>query len=224
MENIGKLYIVSTPIGNPGDITLRAVEILKSVNAIIVEENRQATTLLKKLNIQGRELLALNEHNELEATSAILMRLYQGQNLALISDCGTPVFADPGHHLVQQAVESGIQVIPVPGASSLMAALSVLDFEPKRFVYAGFLPREAILRQRELTRLRGMNMTVVIMDTPYRLGALMDDVMKIFGKNQQVVLSCNLTMPNEAIFRGSTQDVRQRLGQRKAEFVLIIKV
>ncbi len=223
MTDIGRLFIVATPIGNPNDITLRAIEVLSSVDAIIVEERRQAAPLLKRLKVNPKELLEVNEHNETEASSAILIRLFQGQNMALISDCGTPVFADPGHYLIEQAVNSGISVTPVPGASSLTAALSILDFDPKQFIFAGFLPRERMARLREMQRLRGLGMTVVIMDTPYRLGAVMEDALKVFGKNQAVTLACDLTLSSEKIFRGTISEVRQQAGQRKAEFVLIIK-
>jgi 16S rRNA (cytidine1402-2'-O)-methyltransferase len=224
MGQTGELFIVATPIGNPADITLRALDVLKSVDAIICEEVRQGSTLLKKLKIEPKELIALNEHNEPEQAADIILRLFNKQNLALISDCGTPVFADPGHYLVQQAVEAGIPVIPIPGPSSLMAALSVLEFNIPRFIFGGFLPREADLRRRELHRLRGLGIPVILMDTPYRLESLLDDVSKTFGKGQPVTLACDLTLVTEKIYRGSISEVRQQVGKKKAEFILVIKV
>jgi 16S rRNA (cytidine1402-2'-O)-methyltransferase len=224
MAQTGNLYIVATPIGNPADITLRALEVLKDVDAIICEETRQGSTLLKRLGIVPNELISLNEHNEPEQAADIVMRLFNMQDLALISDCGTPVFADPGHYLVQQAVDVGIPVIPIPGPSSLMAALSVLEFNMTRFVFGGFLPREADLRRRELHRLHGLGMSVVLMDTPYRLESLLDDVAKTFGKGQPVTLACDLTLSTEKIYRGSIGEVRQQTGKRKAEFILVIRV
>jgi 16S rRNA (cytidine1402-2'-O)-methyltransferase len=223
MNQTGRLFIVATPIGNMADITLRALEVLRSVDCVICEEIREGSTLLKKLGVAPKELIALNEHNEQEQAADIVVRLFNKQDLALISDCGTPVFADPGHYLVQQCTDVGIPVVPVPGPSSLMAALSLLDFNMTRFVFGGFLPREAELRKRELMRMRGLGMPVVLMDTPYRLGALLDDVYKTFGKGQQIVLACDLTLPGEKIYRGSVGEVRQQVGPRKAEFILIVK-
>jgi 16S rRNA (cytidine1402-2'-O)-methyltransferase len=224
MTDTGRIYIVATPIGNPEDITLRALEILRSVDVVICEEMRQGSTLLKKIGITPHLLIELNEHNEAEQTADILVRLYNKENVALISDCGTPVFADPGHYLIQQATDVGILVVPIPGPSSLMAALSILGFPLTRFLFAGFLPRESAIRKRELTRLRGLGISIILMDTPYRLGALLEDVANTFGKGQQIVLACNLTMSNESIYRGSVSEIRHIVGPRKAEFVLVVKV
>jgi 16S rRNA (cytidine1402-2'-O)-methyltransferase len=222
MPDSGLLYIVATPIGHPDDITLRALEILRSADAIICEEVKEGSKLVKKLNLPHKELIPLNEHNEQEQTQQIIQRLLEKQSLALVSDCGTPVFEDPGHHLIQEAAAVGIHVVPIPGPSSLSAALSILDFRLEQFVFGGFLPREAARRQKELQRLRSFHMPVVLMDTPYRLAALLDDVSKTFGKNQTVTLACDLTLPSEAIFRGSIEAVTKHAAQRKAEFVLII--
>jgi len=139
-KRAGTLYIVATPIGNMGDITLRAVETLRSVDAVICEEYKPGSTLLKRLEINDKELILLNEHNEAEKAAELLPRLLNGESFALISDCGTPVFSDPGAYLIQLASSSGITVTPLPGASSLMATLSLLDTKIERFVFAGFCP------------------------------------------------------------------------------------
>jgi 16S rRNA (cytidine1402-2'-O)-methyltransferase len=222
MKLPGQLYIVATPIGNPKDITLRALEILESCAAVVCEEMREGTTLLKALGVQNKEIILLNEHNEAEQAPEVLMRLYNGDDLALISDAGTPVFADPGHFLVRQASQAGIRVSPIPGPSSLMAALSILDFEIKQFVFGGFLSRDPDARRQELTRLRGLGMPVVLLDTPYRLASLLQDVAKVFGKNVPVTLAADLTLPNEKILRGPVSDLlNQQLG-KKSEFILIV--
>src|SRR5574340_1402861 len=189
MNSAGKLYIVATPIGNPRDITLRALDILKSVDGVICEERREGSTLLKRLEVPEGELITLNEHNEAEATADLVLRMFKGDSFALISDAGTPVFADPGAYLIQETSLNGLDVVPIPGPSSLMAALSVLDFKLEKFVYGGFLSRVPDERRQELTRLRGLRMTVILMDTPYRLAALLDDVEKIFGKGQRLTRS-----------------------------------
>lgn len=222
MKPSGKLFIVATPIGNLEDITLRAIHTLKDADVVILEERRQGTTLLKKLDITPRELLALNEHNEETDSLSIIARLINGESMALMSDAGTPVFADPGAHLVRQAAEMGIQVVPIPGPSSLMATLSILDFKLERFVFGGFLSRVPEQRRQELTYLRGLHMPVILLDTPYRLTALLEDVGKIFGKNRRVTLAFDLTLPGETIFRGTANDIQRQSNNRKGEYVLVI--
>jgi 16S rRNA (cytidine1402-2'-O)-methyltransferase len=222
MADTGSLSIVATPIGNPADITLRALEVLRSADMVICEETRQGSSILKRLGIIGKELIELNEHNEQEKTPDILQLLYQNKNLALISDCGTPVFSDPGAYLISQAVEVGIPIIPIPGVSSLMATLSILDFKLDRFIFAGFLPRESELRLKELTRIKALRMPVILMDTPYRLAKLLDEVGQAFGKGQAITLACDLTLPTEKIYRGDIALVRSQVNQKKAEFILII--
>ena len=222
MNSAGKLYIVATPIGNPRDITLRALDILNSVDAVICEGRREGSTLLKRLDVPQKELIILNEHNEAETTADLVIRMHKGASFALISDAGTPVFADPGAYLIREAVLNGLQVIPVPGPSSLMAALSILDFKIDQFVYGGFLSRVPEERRKELTRLRGLGMPVVLMDTPYRFTALLDDVEKVFGKGKRLTLGFDLTLESEMIVRGTPAEVKKAVGQRKGEFVLII--
>lgn len=218
----GKLFIVATPIGNADDITLRAIEVLRKVDAVICEELKPGSTLLKRLGITEKEIVLLNEHNEQEEAANLLMRLLNGEDLALISDCGTPVFSDPGAYLIQLAASSGVIVSPIPGASSLIAALSVLDFKMGRFVFAGFLPRDPEKRRGELTRYRSLRIPVVLMDTPYRLGALLDDVVKVYGRAHFVTVAFDLTLPTETIYRGDAERVRKQVGPRKGEFILVV--
>ena len=222
MADKGTLYIVATPIGNPGDITLRAIEVLKSADAVVCEEFKPGSTLLKKLGIEGKELVLLNEHNEPEVAADLLVRLLNGQSLALFSDCGTPVFSDPGHYLIQLAASSGVKVSPIPGASSLMAALSVLDFHLEKFLFGGFLPRDPDVRRKMLTYYRTLKMPIVLMDTPYRLGALLDDVIKVFSKGYMVTVAFDLTLPTETVYRGTAEEVRKSIGPRKGEFIMIV--
>ena len=217
----GHLYIVATPIGNPRDITLRALDVLQEVDAVICEEYREGSTLLKKLGI-NKEILLVNEHNEVEQTPLIIQRLLQNQALALISDCGTPVFADPGASLIHQMVELGIPVVPVPGPSSLMAALSILDVKLDRFIYAGFLPRDRDDRRKALKHLRATRFPIILMDAPYRLVTMLDDIEAVFGGGVTITLAMDITLPGEKIFRGTVSEARKKLGQRKSEFVLIV--
>lgn len=217
----GCLYVVATPIGNPRDITLRALDILQEVDAVICEEYREGSTLLKHLGI-SKEIVLINEHNEVEQSPAIAQRLHLGQSLALISDCGTPVFADPGASLIHYLIEQGLPAIPVPGPSSLMAALSVLDYKLDRFIYAGFLPRDRAERRKALKFLRSTRFPIILMDAPYRLGALLDDLNDVYGSGTAVTLAMDLTLPGETIFRGTIAEARKQLDKRKSEFVMIV--
>jgi 16S rRNA (cytidine1402-2'-O)-methyltransferase len=217
----GRLYIVATPIGNPRDITLRALDVLQEVDAVICEEYREGSTMLKKLGI-SKDIILVNEHNEAEQAPQLAIRLHQGQSMALISDCGTPVFADPGATLIRYLVEMGVPVVPVPGPSSLMAALSVLDFKLDRFIYAGFLPRDRTERRKALKALRSTRYPIILMDAPYRLGPLLTDLEEVYGNGASVTLAIDITLPGETIFRGTIAEAQKRLGQRKSEFVLVV--
>ena len=217
----GRLYVVATPIGNPRDITLRALDVLQEVDAVICEEQREGSTLLKKLGI-SKPILLLNEHNEAEKAPEIAIRIHKGEAFALISDCGTPVFADPGASLITSLVEMGVPVTPIPGPSSLMAALSVLDVSLDRFVYAGFLPREKTERRNTLKYLRHLRMPLVILDAPYRLVQVLDDLEGVYGAGARITLCLDLTLPSEGILRGPLDQVRKQVQQRKSEFVLVV--
>jgi 16S rRNA (cytidine1402-2'-O)-methyltransferase len=217
----GNLYIVATPIGNPQDITLRALDILRMVDAVVCEEARPGSTLLKKYDIQ-KPLILFNEHNENQVIPDIVARLNGSQNLALISDCGTPVFADPGLSLLNALEQTGSRVIPIPGPASLSAAISVCKFDLNQFVFGGFLPREHQERRKALAVLQTTRLPIILMDAPYRLKQLLEDIAAIFGSNQQVMLGCDLTLPGEKIIHGSISSVTRIMAGWKGEFVLIL--
>lgn len=217
------LYIVSTPIGNYNDITLRALNVLKEVDFIICEEFKEARRLLSKYKIE-KKLVNLNEHNENEASDEILQMILEGKSAALISDCGTPLFSDPGHLLVDLAIQHKIEIVPVPGASSLLAALvgSGLDFE--KFYYYGWLSPKKDIRRKQLLDLKRRKETIVLMDTPYRLKTLMTDIVKILGPNIPCVLAFELTKEKEKFYRGNTGNILNHVEKEnlKGEFVLIL--
>ncbi|MBZ0198597.1 MAG: 16S rRNA (cytidine(1402)-2'-O)-methyltransferase [Ignavibacteriaceae bacterium] len=217
------LYLVSTPIGNYDDITLRALNVLKAVDFIICEEYKEARRLLSQYDIE-KELFALNEHNEKEAVNDLLLKFIEGKTAALISDCGTPLFSDPGHLLVDVCISQKIKVIPVPGANSLLPALtgSGLDFE--KFYYYGWLSPKRDERRTELFRIKNIHEVIVLLDTPYRLKSLMGDVVKVLGPNKPCVVAFQLTMKDERFFRGTTGDISKLAEQKnlKGEFVLMI--
>lgn len=219
----GKLYIVATPIGNIKDITLRALDVLKNVDAVICEEYRQGSRLLHLLGVEN-ELIPLNEHNETQEAQNIMRRLAKGETMAIISDAGTPIFADPGQHLLTLLYQMKILISPIPGPASLMAALSLCNFSIDRFIFAGFPPQKSKQRQPFLTKYKDENVPVVFMDTPYRMTKLLSEVESTFGKNQDVLLACDLTQKTEAIFRGTISKVLSKVAGQKREFILIINL
>ena len=222
-QHTGKLYIVATPIGHPKDITLRALDILKSVDAVICEELRLGSKLLHQLGIEN-DLIPLNEHNEAFEAQNIMVRIAKGETMAIISDAGTPVFADPGQHLLELLYQAGIPVSPIPGPASLMAALSLCDFPIDRFIFAGFPPRKTEQREKFIASYKNETTPVVFMDTPYRLTKLLEEIAGIYGKNQDILLASDLTLKKEAIFRGSVQEILTKVSGQKREFILILNL
>lgn len=220
---IPKLFIVSTPIGNYDDITIRAINVLKEVDFIICEEFKEARRLLAHFNIE-KELISLNEHNENEASIEILQRIKENKSAALISDCGTPLFSDPGTKLVQMCIEGKIEVVPVPGASSLMASLVGSGFKLDKFYYAGWLSPKSDIRRKELLKLKSIKEIIVLMETPYRLKSILTDIVKIFGNNTNMAVGFDLTLPTEKYLRGTSADILKIVETKnlKGEFVIII--
>ena len=219
----GKLYLVSTPIGNYEDITIRALNILKSVDFIICEEFKEARRMLSFYQIE-KELVSLNEHNEKDVVNDILLKLIEEKTAALISDCGTPLFSDPGHLLVDVLISQKIQVVPVPGANSLLPALSGSGFDFEKFYYYGWLSPNKDKRRQQLYKLKSIKEVIVILDTPYRLRQMLADVVKVLGKHLRAVVAFQLTMENERFYRGTVGDLLQVAEDKKlkGEFVLII--
>jgi 16S rRNA (cytidine1402-2'-O)-methyltransferase len=218
-----KLYLVSTPIGNYDDITLRALKILKEADFIICEEFKEARRLLSHYQVE-KELVTLNEHNENEVANDILLKILNGNSATLISDAGTPLFSDPGHLLVELCISQKIDVVPVPGANSLLPALIGSGFDFEKFYYYGWLSPKKDIRRKELLRLKGIREIIVLLDTPYRLKSLLTDVVKILGKDLRTVLAFDLTMKTEKFYRGTAERILNIAEQKnlKGEFVLIL--
>lgn len=214
---------MSTPIGNYDDITLRALNVLKGVDFIICEEFKVGNRFLHYYGFD-KPLEALNEHNETRDAEVTVERIRDGADAALISDAGTPVFADPGAKLVHLALKHGVKVVPVPGASSILAALVVCDFDISSFHYAGFLPRKKEERKRVLSNLASLKIVSVIMETPYRFKPLIADCIATFGKDRRAVAAVDLTMPTEKIIRGRLGEINKEFKNApfKAEFVLVV--
>ncbi len=190
-----------------GTITLRAIESLKNADTILCEDLKPARRLLHDLQIE-KSLLPLNEHTEADATAEAIALLRSGKNLALISDAGTPLVADPGQRLVKQAIEEGIEVSPVPGASSILAALVVSGFRSDRFYFAGMLPREKTERKNAARKLSSREETIVLLEAPYRLSQLLDDLVHGFGNDRRAALAMEISMPKERVIRGTLLAIR----------------
>lgn len=222
----GILYLVTTPIGNFADMTLRALRTLKECDIIVCEEYKEAVRLLKFFDIK-KDLLQLNEHNEREEAENIFLEILNGKQVALISDCGTPLFADPGKILLEKCIEFNIKVEFLHGANSILTALVLSGFDISRFHYIGFLSPKKEIRENELRDLNNIERTFVVLDTPYRLTTLLNDISSHLPA-RNLFLGINLTMNNEMQLRGTAEQILSNLSEIspdkkfKGEFVLII--
>ena len=226
MSNLaGRLYIVATPIGNLDDVTLRAIEVLRSVDRILAEDTRHSRRLLDHLGI-ARPMLSLHEHNEVDATQRIIGHLTAGESLALVSDAGTPLISDPGFPLVRACREQGIAVIPVPGPSALVAALSVAGLPTDRFRFEGFLPRRQQARRAHLEALLRETATLVFYEASHRILESLHDLVEVFGGRRVAVLARELTKRHETVRSAPLAELLEWVeaddNQRKGEFVVLL--
>jgi 16S rRNA (cytidine1402-2'-O)-methyltransferase len=218
----GMLHIVGTPLGNNEDISLRAMRILREVDLIACEERRIAAALLRRLDIR-KELIEVNEHTEHGSAKEIVDLIRQGAQVALISDCGMPAFADPGMELVRLVWEERLPLDVAPGPTSVTTALALSGFDLRSFFFRGFLSPNSRERMRQLQELRSISVPIVLMDTPYRLTRLLRDAASVIGDGRVCCLACDLTMPRQRIERGTLSEVSGRFRDGdKYEFVLIL--
>lgn len=224
--NKGILYLVTTPIGNLADITLRALRTLKECDLIVCEEYKEAVRLLKFFDIK-KELMQINEHNESEETEKIALEILNGKKVALISDCGTPLFADPGKLLLEKCIEFNIKIEFLHGANSVLTAIVLSGFDISRFHYLGFLSPKKEIREKELIELKNIERTFIVLDTPYRLTTLLNDINKHLPA-RNLFLGINLTMNNEMQLRGIADKILSNLTdispdkKFKGEFVVVV--
>jgi 16S rRNA (cytidine1402-2'-O)-methyltransferase len=220
----GTLYLVSTPIGNLEDITLRALRILREeAAAIACEDTRQTQKLLEHFSIR-KPLVSYHEHNEASRTAELIERLQRGESVALVSDAGTPLVSDPGFRIVVAAIEHGITVVPIPGASAALAALAGSGLPPDEFRFVGFLPPKAGARQRFLEELRDETATVVAYESPHRILETLLEMKTLYGE-RPVVVARELTKLHEEFLRGTASQIREQLEARpsvKGEITLLI--
>ncbi|KIQ97447.1 16S rRNA (cytidine(1402)-2'-O)-methyltransferase [Lysobacter sp. A03] len=226
MDKPGTLHIVATPIGNLGDISARALEVLGSVDAICAEDTRHTRQLLAHFAME-RPLLALHQHNEEAQAGQLVARLRAGDSLALVSDAGTPLVSDPGFRLVRAARAAGIRVSPVPGACAAIAALSVAGIASDRFAFEGFLPAKAGARRERLARLAAEPRTLVFYESAHRIEESLTDMAAAFGPDRRAVLARELTKLFETVLDGGLAELLARVqadpNQRKGEFVLVVE-
>ena len=218
----GILYIVATPIGNLEDITLRALRVLKEVDVVAAEDTRHTQILLSHHDIHT-PLTSYHEHNEKTKAQELVARLARGQNIALVSDAGTPAISDPGFRLVVQAIRAGVRIIPIPGASALTAVLSASGLPTDRFVFEGFLPAKKSQRRERLQTLRDETRTLIFYEAPHRLKEALDDIHELLG-NREAVLAREVSKIHEEFLRGPVSELVRALGggDVRGEVTLII--
>ena len=222
----GTLHVVATPIGNLGDLSPRAVEVLRGVAAVCAEDTRRSRQLLAHFGLDT-PLLALHEHNEGEMAGRLVSRLLAGDSLALVSDAGTPLVSDPGFRLVRAAREAGVKTSPVPGPCAFVAALSVAGLPSDRFVFEGFLPAKASARRERLSLLAAEPRTLAFYESSHRIADSLVDMRDAFGADRPAVLARELTKLFETVLDGSLGELCTRVAadadQRKGEFVVLVQ-
>ena len=220
------LYVVATPIGNLQDITLRALEVLKTVDVVAAEDTRHTSHLLSHFAIQ-KKLIAVHEHNEQKSAQILLELLRAGESIALVTDAGTPGISDPGAIVVDVLREAGVKVVPVPGASAVIAALSASGITANGYVFYGFLPASGSQRRKTLEALKGYSSTLVFYEAPHRIIECVEDLAKVLGGERRVTIARELTKTFETFHRCALQDAKGWLesdpNQQRGEFVLLVE-
>jgi len=226
MVNQGQLYVVPTPIGNLGDMTPRAIEVLNQVDVIAAEDTRHSARLLQHFGIKT-PALAYHEHNERQLCHKLVERILLGDSVALVSDAGTPLVSDPGYHLVRAAREAGVQVVPLPGASAMITALSASGLASDRFVFEGFLPAKSAARCQRLQALADDPRTLIFYESTHRIQASLADMAAVFGGDRQAVIARELSKRFETIHGDSLLALQAWLeadaNQCRGEFVVLVQ-
>lgn len=217
----GKLYIVATPIGNLEDITLRALKILKEVDIIAAEDTRQTLKLLNHFEI-SKPLISYHRHNEEIKSNILIEKLKKGENIALVSDAGTPGICDPGEEVIKKAIEEKIEVIPIPGACAMINALIASGLDTKEFYFLGFLPINKKLRKEKIEKIKKSEKTIIIYEAPHKMKNTLEDLKGIL-KNRKIVLARELTKIHEEFIRKNIEELLEDVNNLKGEMILIIE-
>jgi len=222
----GALYIVATPIGNLEDLSPRAKMVLESVDLIVAEDTRHSKAMLNQFGI-GTKIRSYHDHNERKQTPILMQQLQTGASIALISDAGTPLICDPGYHLLLAAQTEKIKVIPVPGPSALISALSVAGFSSEKFIFEGYLPARQTARQQRLQQLKNETRTLVFYEAPHRILTSIEDTIICYGGERQAIIAKEITKRHENIQRGTLAGLLNWLHSdkdlTKGEFVVVIQ-
>ena len=216
----GTLYLVATPIGNLQDITLRALEILRTVDLIACEDTRHTLKLLNHFRISNR-LISYHEHNERERAEELVDRLVEGRSIAIVSDAGTPGINDPGYRIVERAIETGASVVPIPGAAAFVAAAVASGLPTDAMFFGGFLPSKKSDRRARLAEVASIPATLVFYEAPHRLAKSLTDCAEVLGP-RQAAIARELTKVHEEFIRGDLVDLADKLSNIKGEIVLLI--
>jgi len=221
---VSTLYLVSTPIGNLGDLSPRAAETLRSVDRILAEDTRRSRTLQERSGSTAK-LVSLHAHNEAERTASVLAWLDAGESLALVSDAGTPLVSDPGARLVEAVLGAGHAVVPVPGPSAVLAALVGSGFQTDRFAFLGFPDRRGPGRRRLLERVAGSEETVVLFESPHRVVELLDALAEVCGEERRVAVARELTKMHEEFVRGTLREASRYYSEHppKGELTVVLE-
>ena len=217
----GILYLVATPIGNLEDITLRAIRILKEVDLIAAEDTRQTLKLLNYYNI-SKPLISYHRHNEEIKQEVLIEKLKEGQNIALVSDAGTPVISDPGGIVVKEALKENIQIVPIPGACAAINALIVSGLDTKEFSFYGFLPINKKMKKEKLEEIKKENKTIILYEAPHKLNTTLKDLEKILD-NRKIVIARELTKIHEEFITGTVTEILEKYKEPKGEHIIIIE-
>jgi len=219
----GVLYLVSTPIGNLEDVTLRALRVLKEVDYIACEDTRITSRLLQRYQIK-KPLISYFEHNKTRRTDLLIKQLKTGKKIALVSNAGTPLISDPGYELVKNCIERDIKIIPIPGATALATALTISGCASDRFIFEGFLPRKTGKRKKRFELFRDETRTIIIYESPHRLLKTLKELAEYLG-DRNVTLTKELTKFYEQVSRGSVSNLIQKLEEStiKGEFTIVIE-
>jgi len=221
----GTLYIVATPIGNLNDITNRAIEILNKVDICAAEDTRKSIKLFNAHDINTK-LTSYHKFSESNKTIGLIKELLSGKDIAVISDAGTPLISDPGRYLVNEAIEQGIEIVPIPGATSVITALSISGFNIDNFKYFGFLPRKKNEREVVIKEICTSGITSVVFESGKRVGKLIDDISRELQEDVQILVAREMTKIHETFYRGTALEVKEQLDSSefgaKGEFVLIV--
>lgn len=216
----GKLFLVATPIGNLEDITFRAINILKEVDIIAAEDTRHTLKLLNHYEI-SKPLISYHRHNEEVKSDILINKLLEGNNIAIVTDAGTPGISDPGEEVVKEAIKNNIEVIPIPGACALVNALIVSGLNTKEFLFLGFLPLNKKNRDNALNKIKKANSTVILYEAPHKLIKTLQDLLKNVG-DINCVLAKEITKIHEEFIRGNISNLLEQIQEPKGEYVILL--